>query len=134
MFGWRSFVKYVRLYSNEKGESHFEEVEVSLAPTDYAPPAPPINVSTPSPAHQLIFLAVPPGWKGDWHPSPARQFMIFTSGKLDIEASDGQVCSFAKGDVCLGEDLFGKGHRSQVVGDTDVSAVIVQMPIETAQA
>lgn len=120
-------MKYVRLYADEEGESHFETVEVKLAPTDYAPPAPPINVSGPSPAHQLIFLAVPPGWVGDWHPSPARQFMIFTSGELEIEASDGQVHIFGSGDVGLGEDLHGKGHRSRVVGETNVSAVIVQM-------
>ena len=121
-------MKYVRLYADEEGESHFEQVEVDLAPTDYAPPAPPINVSTPIPANQLIFLAVPPGWTGDWHPSPARQFMIFTAGELEIEASDGQVQLFAEGDVGFGEDLHGKGHRSRVVGDKGVSAVIVQMP------
>jgi hypothetical protein len=125
-------VKYVRLFADDEGESHFEEVEVELTPTDYAPPAPPINVSTPSPAHQLIFLSVPPGWEGDWHPSPARQFMIFTSGELEIEASDGQVHLFTEGDVGLGEDLYGKGHRSRAVGEANVSAVIVQMPIETA--
>ena len=121
-------MKYVRLYADEDGESHFEDVEVELAPTDYAPPAPPINVSNPVPAGQLIFLAVPPGWIGDWHPSPTRQFMLFTIGELEIETSDGDVRLCKQGDVCLGEDVHGRGHRSRVVGDSDVSAVIVQMP------
>ena len=121
-------MKYVRLCADTGGESHFEDVEVPLAPSNYAPPAPPINVSNPFPVRQLIFLSVPPGWIGDWHPSPARQFMFFTKGELEIEASNGQVCLFKAGDVAMGEDTCGKGHRSRVVGDCDVSAVIVQMP------
>jgi len=121
-------VKYSRLYADAEGDSHFEDVEVSLAASDYAPPAPPINVSDPCPARQLIFLAVPPGWTGDWHPSPAKQFMFFITGQLEIEASDGQVRVFSPGDIGLGEDVRGKGHRSRVVGNCDVSAVIVQMP------
>jgi len=120
-------VKYVRLYADDDGESHFETIEVELDPTDYAPPAPPINVSTPAPARQVIFLAVPSGWLGDWHPSPIRQFMFFTAGELEIEASDGEVRVFRSGDVGLGEDVCGRGHRSRVLGDTGVSAVIVQM-------
>lgn len=123
----RCFLRYIRLYADEDGESHFEHVDVALAPTDYAPPAPPINVSFPLPARQLIFLSVPPGWEGDWHPSPVRQFMFFTAGTLEIEASDGDVCLFKAGDVALGEDIHGKGHRSRVVGGKDVSATIVQM-------
>jgi len=123
-------VKYLRLYADDNGESHFETIEVELDPSDYAPPAPPINVSTPAPARQLIFLAVPPGWMGDWHPSPARQFMFFTAGELEIETSDGDVRLFKSGDVGLGEDVYGKGHRSKVQGHTGVSAVIVQMADE----
>ena len=121
-------VSYIRLYADDDGESHLEKVAVELAPTEYAPPAPPINVSSPVSAHQVIFLAVPPGWRGDWHPSPARQFMFFTSGELEIETSDGDVCRFRAGDVGLGEDMHGKGHRSRVVGDVGVTAVIVQLP------
>jgi len=120
-------VKYVRLYADDDGESHFETIEVELDPTDYAPPAPPINVSSPVPARQVIFLAVPSGWLGDWHPSPTRQFMFFTAGELEIETSDGDVRLFRSGDVGLGEDVYGRGHRSRVLGDTGVSAVIVQM-------
>jgi hypothetical protein len=54
--------------------------------------------------------------------------MFITSGQLEIEASDGQVRQFKPGDVGLGEDIHGKGHRSRAVGNEDMSAVIVQMP------
>jgi len=31
--------KYVRLYSDESGESHFEDLETALPPVDFAQPA-----------------------------------------------------------------------------------------------
>jgi hypothetical protein len=37
---------YPRLYSDEQGESHFEDIEIDLTLTDYAPPAPPLSLSS----------------------------------------------------------------------------------------
>jgi hypothetical protein len=34
------WASYVRLFADEKGESHFADVEVELGPIDFAPPAP----------------------------------------------------------------------------------------------
>jgi len=120
------------LYADEQGESHWEDLDVGLVATEYAPPAPPINVSSPVESRQLIFLSVPSGWMGDWHPSPARQFMLFTEGKLEVQTSDGDVRQFRAGDVVLGEDIHGKGHRSRVVGEGKLSAVVIQLPDETS--
>ena len=44
------YVKYVRVYADATGESHFEDLEMALIPMDVAPPAPPINVSAFAPA------------------------------------------------------------------------------------
>ena len=41
---------YVRVYADERGESHFDEVEVELIPRDFAPPAPPLRVAALFPA------------------------------------------------------------------------------------
>lgn len=35
------YVKYVRVYADATGESHFEDLEMALTPMDFAPPAPP---------------------------------------------------------------------------------------------
>lgn len=121
-------MKYVRLYADEEGESHWEDLEVGLVATAYAPPAPPINVSSPVETKQLIFLSVPSGWLGDWHPSPTRQFMLFTEGELEVQTSEGDVRRFLAGDVVLGEDTHGKGHLSRVLGEGRLSAVVVQLP------
>mgnify|MGYP001613461699 CR=1 FL=1 len=49
--------RYTRLYSDADGESHFEDIKTNLVATDFAPPAPPLNLSLFLPATQLAFLA-----------------------------------------------------------------------------
>ena len=61
----RGVMKYVRLYCDDAGESHFEDVDVELSPLDYAPPAPPLNLSSLQDTTQLRFLVAPAGWFGD---------------------------------------------------------------------
>jgi hypothetical protein len=34
-------MQYTHLYSDDYGESHFEDIQIDLTLTDYAPPAPP---------------------------------------------------------------------------------------------
>jgi hypothetical protein len=58
-------------------------VAVPLAPVDYAPPAPPVNLSAPEPARAIVFMSAPPGWDGDWHPSPRRQIVFCLAGEVD---------------------------------------------------
>ena len=74
---------YTRLYADDEGESHFEDLEAELAAVDFAPPAPPLNLSSFLPATQMAFFGAPADWRGDWHPSAARNMFKFrASGKL----------------------------------------------------
>ena len=121
-------MRYVRVYADAAGASHFEDVEVGLAPADFAPPAPPLGVSAPEPASRFLFLSAPPGWAGDWHPVPQRQWMLYLSGQIEVETSDGEVRRFSRGSATLVEDTSGKGHRSRVVGGDEVLLAVVQLP------
>ena len=49
--------KYVRIYSDENGESPFEDLEVPLPPVDFAPPAAPLNIAQFLPATQTLWSA-----------------------------------------------------------------------------
>src|SRR6267142_640877 len=118
---------YVRLYSDENGESHFEDVEIDLASTDYAPPAPPLSLSSFSPATQFGFMKAPAGWSSDWHPTPARNIFFVLTGEWEVTASDGESRRFSQGSVLLVEDTTGKGHSSRVVGETESLAAMVQL-------
>jgi quercetin dioxygenase-like cupin family protein len=122
-----STMKYTRVYADAKGESHIEDVEVELNATDFAPPAPPLNLSPLTPAKRVGFLHAPPGWSGDWHPAPKRQMIFYLAGETEGATSDGEVRRFGPGDVVLLEDTTGKGHRSRVVGNQEVIGAVVQL-------
>ena len=94
-------MQYTRIYANSKGESHFDEVMVKLSSMDFAPPAPPLNGSTPIPAAQMVFISSPPGRFGDWHPAPRMQFRVQIAGQIEVEMSDAEVRRFKPGDVVL---------------------------------
>jgi len=120
-------MKYTRVYADPEGESHFDDVDVKFESVNFAPPAPPIDISEFSLAAQYGFLRAPVGWYGDWHPAPKRQIMIYLAGKIEAEVSDGEIRTFGPGDVTLVEDTSGKGHRSRVVGKASVLLAVVQL-------
>lgn len=120
-------MKYTRIYADEAGESHFEDVEIEFSSVDFAPPAPPLDVSKFNPATQYGFLKADTGWFGDWHPAPRRQIMLYLSGEIEAEVSDGEIRRFGPGSITLVEDTTGKGHRSRVVGETEAFGVVIQL-------
>lgn len=120
-------VVYTRLYSNAHGESHFEDIEIDLTLTDYAPPAPPLEISSFTPATQLGFMNAPAGWSSDWHTATVRNIFFVLSGEWEVTASDGETRRFATGSVLLVEDITGKGHSSRVVSEGDSLAAMVEL-------
>ena len=121
-------MKYTRIYADPAGISHFEDVEVEFELVDFAPPAPPLFLSSFSPALQYAFSTLPAGWYGNWHPAPHRQFSIILSGEIEVQSSDGELRRFRPGSIHLMEDTSGKGHITRVVGASDVFAAIIQLP------
>jgi hypothetical protein len=120
-------IRYIRIYAGPDGESHFDDPEVPLTAAEFAPPTPPLLLSEAIAAGRLLFAAIPAGWRGDWHPTPARQYYVQFSGELEVEVSDGEVRRLLPGQVVLVEDTTGKGHRTRVISDTAVRCVFVQL-------
>lgn len=120
-------MEYVRLYADDAGETHFEDVEVGLSSADLAPPAPPLDVSSFVDASRFAFLRAPAGWFGDWHPAPARQFLVVTNGTFEVSVSTGEKRQLGPGTVLLVEDTEGRGHVTRVVGERAASAAVVQL-------
>jgi hypothetical protein len=121
-------MKYVRLYADSNGESHFEDVTVDLTLGDYSPPTPPISISPFVAATQVGFLSAPPGWIGEWHPVPRRHMFFYLIGEMEVEVSDGEVRRFRAGSVVLCEDTGGRGHTTRIVGSEDVITAAVHVP------
>ena len=127
-------MKYTRLYSDENGESHFEDLEVQFQTVDFAPPAPPLDLSAFGSAEQCSILRAKSGWQGDWHPVPFRQLHFYLSGEVEAETSDGEIRRIGAGDIALIEDTSGKGHRSRVAGSSEVLIAVVKLTDATSQA
>jgi hypothetical protein len=98
------------LYVDDKGESHFRDIEV-----EYAESGPGGRLSKRLPATGIIFREVPPSYDLDWHPAPRRQYIINLDAGVQITASDGESRVIGAGEVILVEDIKGKGHLSKAI-------------------
>ena len=126
MRGLVQHAKYIRIYSDENGESHFEDLETELVPVDFAPPAAPLNIAQFLPATQSLWVGAPVGWAGDEpHPSPRRQVFCMLQGEVEVTASDATVRNFPTGGILLLEDTEGKGHSTRVISEQDVLILAV---------
>lgn len=103
-------MRYLRLYSDAAGASHFEDCELALQEQDYAPPADPLLVSEHFPASAFHIIKMPVGWLGNWHHAPRRQWLTVLAGTAIIRASDGEQRTLQAGDLFLVEDTVGRGH------------------------
>ena len=120
-------MRVLRLTEDAHGVSHFSDEDVPLAAAVFAPPAPPMPVSAPEPCAALLYLVLPAGWGGAQHPSPRRQVAFCLSGRLRVEAGNGEVRAFGAGAIWRMEDVSGTGHTTTVLGDDDVRLAIVQL-------
>ena len=124
-------MQYTRLYNDDHGESHFEEIESDLKLVEYTPPAPPLYLSSFTPATQFGFMNAPAGWASESHPTSARNIFFVLTGEWEVVASDGESRRFGPGSVLLVEDTTGKGHSSRVLSETDSLAAMVQIEAVT---
>lgn len=122
-----SSIEYLRIFADEEGCSHFEIKTIDLEAKNYAPPAPSLNTSSLETADNLVFLELPTGYYGDWHPTPVRQWIIIMTGMCEFEAGDGEKATRKAGDVVMLDDLTGKGHQTKVLGDEFVRMTAIHL-------
>ena len=103
-------MKIHNLYVDDKGESHWRDVEVEYAETTRAG-----RLSKRLAATGIIFREVQPDYDLDWHPAPRRQYIINLDAGVQITASDGEARKIGAGEVILVEDTSGKGHLSKAL-------------------
>lgn len=123
-----SSIEYLCIYADENGCSHFKVGKTDLISSSYAPPAPNLNTSAIEIANKYVFLELPVGWYGDWHPTPVRQWLALMSGECEFEAGDGEKIKRKAGDFVLLDDTTGKGHQTRVMGTVAVRILAVHFP------
>lgn len=101
-------VKVTRLYCDNNGETHFEDVEMELKDAGRIG-----MLSDPVPSTGVIFRHTGGDYDYDWHNAPARQYVVMLDGRVELEASDGEKRVLGTGEILLVEDTWGRGHRSR---------------------
>ena len=105
--------KFLHVYATADGESHIELVTIS----DSAGPVPVTGMRARNyrPAEVT------------WHQTPAKQFVINTTGWLETELSDGTRHKIGPGDLVFLEDVTGKGHVTRLQGE-GVTCLFIAVP------
>lgn len=111
--------KVTRVYADENGDSHFDEVYYPL--TDGGPIG---HLSQSVAVKEVVFRKVPAGYN-DLHTAPAKQYVVLLNGGVEIETSLGEKRKFEQGEVLLMEDTTGKGHRSSNLEQRERSSLFI---------
>lgn len=101
----RTGLNLFRLYADDEGQTHLEDVGYSMATTRHGLTAQDIAASE-------IGLRVFDGGAEttEFTVSPIRQLVIPLAGKAEVEASDGSRRVLEVGTILLAEDTTGAGH------------------------
>lgn len=109
-----NYLTYLRIYADPDGESHMQELSLDLLPKEIFPGLPDLHLSSVWAAKSFSFCRVPAGMtEVSWHNSPSRKIVIWLTGQIEYETSDGDVRRLPPGSVVLSEDTTGKGHISR---------------------
>lgn len=115
-------MRVTRLYTGTDGRSRFEDIDVDL------PIASEIGrMSEKLEATGIVFRENDETYDLDWHPAPARQYVITLEGQVEVEAGDGTKRIFGPGDVMLAEDTTGQGHRSRYVSGSPRRSIFITL-------
>jgi len=107
-------VTCLRIYADQTGETHMQEIEFSLLPENVFKDSRPLRLSETLGASGCRFCRVPAGMREvGWHNPPRRKLMIWLTGVVEFETSDGDMRRLAAGSVVFAEDTTGKGHISR---------------------
>ena len=112
------FARFTRLFADEDGETHFEDLEVLLKPRGPEPLAGRLFAADFLPVSSSFWLGAPGDWPGEaFHPSARRQIFCTVEGEYEVTASDGTVRCFPAGSILLFEDTSGSGHQLRIADE-----------------
>lgn len=115
-------MKVTRIRADRGGVTYFDEIEIPLEDAGAIG-----QLSQPVAAESVVFRETGAEYDYDWHPAPARQFVVLLNGEIEIEVGNGEIRRFAGGEVILLEDVAGRGHRTRNVGPVPRRSLFVPL-------
>jgi quercetin dioxygenase-like cupin family protein len=116
-------MRIARIWADESGESHYQDIEV-----DVVPAGPLGRMSAPIPVTSMILRENDPAYDFDWHVAPRCQYIVMLAGLVEIQVSDGESRIFGSGDIVLVEDVTGKGHKSRSPDGKPRKSIFLPLP------
>ena len=101
-----------RIHAEANGETHLTDIHIELAPAEGEPGASGALFGKIAEG-PLRFRRFEPELHMDWHAAPRRQFIVITSGAMEITATDGTARAFPAGSILLADDGGSKGHLTR---------------------
>jgi len=109
-----------RIYSDDAGESHFEEVMIPLIDKGEIG-----FLSESQPVKNIIFREVLASYDYNFHNAPQKQYIILLDGGVEIETSLGEKRTFKTGEILLVEDTTGKGHKTKNIENKPRKSIFI---------
>ena len=106
-------------YSDNSGETHFGELELTEVNAAAGPPPNPVGrMADLGEIKSAFIFHVPHGTFVPMHNAPHAYLAVCLSGALELVVSDGEVRRLGPGDVIAMGDLHGKGHSTRALVDS----------------
>lgn len=115
-------MKVTRVYSDDNGDSRFEDVEIELFDNGEIG-----RLSKNIEVKSLQFRTVSADYNYDFHHAPQRQFIVLLEGGVEIETSLGEIRQFKTGEILLVEDTSGKGHRTKNLEKRERTSIFIHL-------
>ena len=112
-----------KVYSDSNGDTHFEDIEISLTEAGNIG-----KLSAVLPATGVIFREVESSYDWSFHTAPQKQYIILLDGIIEIETSLGEKRIFKAGEVLLVEDITGKGHKTRNLQPEKRKSIFITLP------
>ncbi len=110
-------VGYLRVYTDNEGETHFEDVQVDATERGSGVSSGRSLYSALIPVEGVVLREVRrEHGHAEAHPAPRSQFVVHLEGEVEVEVSDGEVRRVGPETVVLVDDTHGKGHITRSVG------------------
>jgi len=108
------------IYTDADGVSHFRDIEV-----DWLENVRSSQRSAVIPVTGMVFRQNGGDYALDWHAAPRRQYVINLDAGVKITVGDGESRIINAGEVILAEDLTGRGHLSESLGEALRHSILI---------
>jgi len=115
-------MKVTRVYSDENGDSRFEDVDIELFDNGEIG-----HLSEKIDVKLMQFRKVSPDYDYDFHHAPQRQFIVLLDGGVEITTSLGETRQIQTGEILLMEDTTGKGHKTKNLEKRERTSIFIHL-------